>query len=160
MLIAMVSLPFIQVVSREIFATPIIGVEELARFMLICAVFLALPYVISAGANVRMEELVAMLPGGVVHAAKVLGAMAATGTFAAITIASVVAIGGNLDNSTPTLGIPYWIFLGSAGVSFAMSTLECAIQTAKAIQGRPLYVTFPQEHEPEDELDLPDEMKH
>ncbi|MDP3256182.1 MAG: TRAP transporter small permease subunit [Bosea sp. (in: a-proteobacteria)] len=160
MLIAMVSLPFIQVVSREIFATPIIGVEELARFMLICAVFLALPYVISAGANIRMEEIVSMLPGSVVHMAKILGAIAATATFAAITIASFVAIGGNLDNSTPTLGIPYWIFLGAAGISFAMSTLECAIQTAKAIQGRPLYVTFPQEHEPEDELDLPDEMKH
>lgn len=57
MLAAMVSLPFVQVVSREIFAAPIIGVEELARFMLICSVFLALPYVISSGANIRMEEV-------------------------------------------------------------------------------------------------------
>jgi len=160
MLIAMVSLPFIQVVSREIFATPIIGVEELARFMLICSVFLALPYVISAGANIRMEEIVAMFPAGVVRAAKILGAATATATFAAIAVASFVAIGGNLDNSTPTLGIPYWIFLGAAFVSFAMSTLECAIQTAKIIQGRPLYVTFPQEHEPDEELDLPEDLKH
>ncbi|HEY5796550.1 MAG TPA: TRAP transporter small permease subunit [Bosea sp. (in: a-proteobacteria)] len=160
MLIAMVSLPFIQVVSREIFSTPIIGVEELARFMLICSVFLALPYVISAGANIRMEEIVAMFPAGVVRTAKILGAATATATFAAIAVASFVAIGGNLDNSTPTLGIPYWIFLGAAFVSFAMSTLECAIQTAKVIQGRPLYVTFPQEHEPEEELDLPEDLKH
>lgn len=160
MLVAMVSLPFIQVVSREIFATPIIGVEELARFMLICSVFLALPYVISAGANIRMEEIVAMFPAGVVRAARIGGAIAATATFAAIAVASLVAIGGNLDNSTPTLGIPYWIFLGAAFVSFAMSTLECAIQTLKVIQGRPLYVTFPQEHEPEEELDLPEDLKH
>lgn len=160
MLVAMVSLPFLQVVSREIFATPIIGVEELARFMLICSVFLALPYVVSAGANIRMEEIVAMFPAGVVRAAKVAGAITATAAFAAIAVASLVAIGGNLDNSTPTLGIPYWIFLGAAFISFAMTTLECAIQTVKVIQGRPLYVTFPEEHEPEEELDLPDEMKH
>ncbi|CAN5123343.1 hypothetical protein BH10PSE8_BH10PSE8_23110 [soil metagenome] len=101
-----------------------------------------------------------MFPAGVVRAAKILGAATATATFAAIAVASFVAIGGNLDNSTPTLGIPYWIFLGAAFVSFAMSTLECAIQTAKIIQGRPLYVTFPQEHEPEEELDLPEDLKH
>ncbi|KRE16940.1 hypothetical protein ASE63_14625 [Bosea sp. Root381] len=160
MLVAMVTLPFIQVVSREIFATPIIGVEELARFMLICSVFLALPYVVSAGANIRMEEIVGLFPAGVVRVAKIAGAITATATFAAIAIAAFVAIGGNLDNSTPTLGIPYWIFLGAAFVSFAMSALECAIQTVKIIQGRPLYVTFPQEHEPEEELDLPDDMKH
>jgi TRAP-type C4-dicarboxylate transport system permease small subunit len=160
MLVAMVSLPFIQVVSREIFATPIIGVEELARFMLICSVFLALPYVISAGANIRMEEIVTMLPAGVVRAAKILGAVTATATFAGIAVASLVAIGGNLDNSTPTLGIPYWVFLGAAFVSFAMSTLECGIQTVKVVRGRPPYVTFPQEHEPEEELDLPEDMKH
>ena len=160
MLIAMVSLPFIQVVSREIFSMPIIGVEELARFMLICSVFLALPYVISAGANIRMEEIVSMLPGGIVRAAKIGGAIVATATFGGITLASFVAIGGNLDNSTPTLGIPYWVFLGAAFVSFAMSTLECALQTVKVIQGRPLYVTFPQEHEPEEALDLPEDMKH
>lgn len=160
MLVAMVSLPFVQVVSREIFATPIIGVEELARFMLICSVFMALPYVISAGANIRMEEIVALLPASVVRAARITAAIAATVTFAAITGASFVAIGGNLDNSTPTLGIPYWVFLGAAFISFAMSTLECGIQALKAIQDRPLYVTFPQEHEPDEELDLPEEMKH
>lgn len=160
MLVAMVALPFIQVVSREIFAMPIIGVEELARFMLICSVFLALPYVVSAGANIRMEEIVSLFPAGVVRIAKIAGAATATATFAAIAAAAFVAIGGNLDNATPTLGIPYWIFLGAAFVSFAMSALECAIQTVKVIQGRPLYVTFPQEHEPEEELDLPDDMKH
>ena len=54
--------------AREIFATPIIGASELARFMLICSVFLALPYVVSSGANIRMEEILStMLPAGVVR---------------------------------------------------------------------------------------------
>lgn len=160
MLAAMVTLPFIQVVSREIFAVPIVGVEELARFMLICSVFVALPYVISAGANIRMEEIVGLMPAGFVRIAKIAAALTATATFAAMTVASGAAIGGNLDNSTPTLGIPYWIFFGAAFTGFGMSTLECAIQLVKIIQDRPLYVSFPQEQEPEEELDLPAEMRH
>ena len=159
MLVAMVSLPFIQVISREVFSVPIIGVEELARFMLICSVFLALPYVVSAGANIRMEDIVSMLPAGLVQTLKFVGAFAAIATFAALTVASVVAIRANFDNSTPTLGIPYWIFLGAAFCGFAMTTLECAVQLVKVIQSKPLYVTFPQEQEPEEELDLPAEMQ-
>lgn len=159
MLLAMVTLPFIQVVSREIFSSPIIGVEELARFMLICSVFLALPYVISAGASIRMEEILSMFPARAIHLAKVAAAAICTATFAAMGVASLIAIGTNLDNATPTLGIPYWIFLGAASVSFAMAMLECGIQLVKALQDRPLYVTFPQEQEPEEELDLPEEMR-
>ena len=159
MLLAMVTLPFIQVVSREIFSSPIIGVEELARFMLICSVFFALPYVISAGASIRMEEILSMLPAAVIHLARIAAGAICTATFAAMGVASLIAIGTNLDNATPTLGIPYWIFLGAASVSFAMATLECGIQLVKALQARPLYVTFPQEQEPEEELDLPEEMR-
>jgi TRAP-type C4-dicarboxylate transport system permease small subunit len=159
MLVAMVSLPFIQVVAREIFGIPIIGVEELARFMLICSVFLAVPYVVSAGASIRMEEILAMLPPRIVHGMKMATAFICTATFAAMVAASLIAIGTNLDNATPTLGIPYWIFLGAAVLSFSMTTLECAIQCFKVFQRKPLYITFPQEQEPEEELDLPEAMR-
>jgi TRAP-type C4-dicarboxylate transport system permease small subunit len=142
MLVAMVSLPFIQVVAREIFGIPIIGVE-----------------VVSAGASIRMEEILAMLPPRIIHGLKLAAAFICTATFAAIVAASLIAIGTNLDNATPTLGIPYWIFLGAAVLSFSMTTLECAIQFFKVLQGKPLYVTFPQEQEPEEELDLPEAMR-
>jgi TRAP-type C4-dicarboxylate transport system permease small subunit len=160
MLVAMVALPFIQVVAREIFATPIVGAEELARFMLICTVFVALPYVVSAGANIRMEEFLGFLPGGLVRAVQLLIAATAVVAFAIAAVSSVVAIRSNLDNATPTLGIPYWIFLGAAFVGLTMTTVECAVQFAKALRRQPLYVTFPQEHEPEEELDLPAELRH
>jgi TRAP-type C4-dicarboxylate transport system permease small subunit len=159
MLVAMVSLPFIQVIAREIFGMPIIGVEELARFMLICSVFLAVPYVVSAGASIRMEEIRAMLPPRIIHGLKLTAAVICTATFGAMVVASLIAIGTNLDNATPTLGIPYWIFLGAAVLSFSMATLECAVQVIKVAQDKLLYVTFPEEQEPEEELDLPEEMR-
>ena len=54
---------------------------------------------------------------------------------------------------------PYWLFLGAAFVSFTMTTVECGIQLVKVLQDKPLYVSFPQEMEPAEELDLPPEMK-
>lgn len=152
-LVALVSLPFIQVVLREVFSRPIVGAEELTRFMLICSVFLALPYVVAAGATVRMEELVTMLPARVLRPLKVLTAATAATAFAVMAYASLVAISSNLDNATPTLGIPYWIFLGAAFASFTMTAIECVIQLLKILQNRPLYITFPLEAEPPADFD-------
>ena len=160
MLVAMVALPFIQVVAREVFSSPIVGAEELARFMLICTVFVALPYVVSAGANIRMEEFLGFLPAGFVRVVKLTIAATAVIAFGIAAFSSLVAIRANLDNATPTLGIPYWIFLGAAFAGLSMTTLECAVQFVKAVRGQPLYVTFPAEHEPEEELDLPAELRH
>jgi TRAP-type C4-dicarboxylate transport system permease small subunit len=160
MLVAMVALPFIQVVAREIFSSPIVGAEELARFMLICTVFIALPYVVSAGANIRMEEFLGFLPGSLRRVVQLVIAATAIAAFAVAAASSIVAIRSNLDNATPTLGIPYWIFLGAAFTGLTMTTLECAVQFVKALRRQPLYVTFPGEHEPEEELDLPDELRH
>lgn len=145
---ALISLPFVQVVAREVFSRSIVGVEELTRFMLICSVFLALPYVLAAGANVRMGELVSMLPQKTVKALKLLTVATAAATFTIVAIASLIAIRSNLDNSTPTLGIPYWVFLGAAFASFAMTATECVVQLVKMLQDRPEYITFRQEEEP------------
>lgn len=159
MLVAMVSLPFIQVVAREIFGSPLIGAEELARFMLICTVFIALPVVAAGGANIRMEEILSLFPARCVRSVRIVIAIVATGAFAVAAVASVIAITSNLDNATPTLGMPYWLFLGAACVSFTMTTVECIVQLVKVLQDKPLYISFPQEMEPVEELDLPPEMK-
>ncbi len=160
MLVTMVALPFVQVMAREVFSAPIVGAEELARFMLICTVFIALPYVVSAGASIRMEEFLGFLPAGVVRAVQLAIAAIAVLAFTIAAISSLVAIRSNLENATPTLGIPYWIFLGAAFVGLTMTSVECAVQFLKAVRRQPLYVTFPQEHEPEEELNLPDELRH
>lgn len=159
MLCAMVALPFIQVVAREIVGAPLIGAEEFARFMLICTVFIALPCVAAGGANIRMEEILSLCPARLVRGVKVAITIVASATFATAAVASMIAIASNLDNATPTLGMPYWLFLGAACVSFTMTTLECVVQLIKVLQDRPLYIHFPQEMEPEEDLDLPPEMK-
>jgi TRAP-type C4-dicarboxylate transport system permease small subunit len=103
-----------------------------------------------------MDEFLGFFPPRFVRAVKLAIAAAAVLVFAAAAVSSLVAIRANLDNATPTLGIPYWVFLGAAFAGFSMTAFECAVQFVKALRALPLYVTFPAEQEPQEDLTLPD----
>jgi TRAP-type C4-dicarboxylate transport system permease small subunit len=146
----MILLPAVQVVLREVVGMPFVGAEELTRFMLICLVFVTFPYVIASGANIRMEELSQYLPHALQRVLTIV--IAATGAIAlAVAAASVaVATARNLNNATPTLGIPYWVFFSAAFLGFLAAALECTLQLWKAICGYALYVSFKDEAPPDD----------
>ena len=153
LLVVMIGLPTLQVFLREVFRSPFIGAEELARFMLICVVFVTLPYVVVSGANIRMAEFTALLPAGARRVLQVvIGATAAAG-FGLAALSVAVATLRNLSNATPTLGIPYWVFFSAGFLGLFFAAAESAIQAVKAAAGRDIYVTFPEDEAPE-EIDL------
>ena len=67
LLTLVIVLPAVQIFLREVTHTPFIGAAELVRFMLICTVFIAFPYVVSSGSNIRMEEIQLTLPAVIVR---------------------------------------------------------------------------------------------
>lgn len=145
MIALMLILPALQVLMREVFRAPFMGSEELTRFMLICVVFVTLPYITATGANIRMEELLHALPKRVRALLAVI--IPATGAVAlgiaglAVTVATL----SNLNNATPTLGIPYYIFFSAALFGFVFGAVESLIQVWKALKGHPPYVHFADE---------------
>jgi TRAP-type C4-dicarboxylate transport system permease small subunit len=146
----MIALPALQVVLREVLNLPFVGAEELTRFMLICVVFVTLPYVVVSGANIRLEEGLHLLPRPLQRLINVM--IAATGalTFGVTAAAIGVATLRNLQNATPTLGIPYWVFLSAAFVGFLVTGIEFALQLWKVATRRPPFVTFADEASPDD----------
>ena len=145
MVAVMIALPAIQVVLREVLELPFIGAEELTRFMLICVVFVTFPYVVVSGTNIRLEEGLLLLPKHLQRGIHV--AIAATGavTLAVAAAAIAVATLRNLQNATPTLGIPYWVFFSAAFLGLGLASVESGLQFWKALRGLPLYVTFADE---------------
>jgi TRAP-type C4-dicarboxylate transport system permease small subunit len=149
LLAVMIALPALQVGLR---ATPyaFIGAGELTRFMLICVVFLTLPYVISSGASIRVEDLTKGLPESIQRVLRIT--IPATGIlgfgFASYSVA--LAVLRNLNNATPSLGIPYWVFFSAAFVGLLVAAVECAIQLVKALHDQDLYVSFAEEQPPEE----------
>ena len=115
----LVLVPTAQVVMRNVFVLPFIGAEELTRFLLICLVFCGYPLVVQNGENIVMGEIKASLPArfrAIVNVGISLSAIAITAFLAWVTATN---ISKNLANATPTLGIPFWIFLGATLFGFA-----------------------------------------
>jgi len=153
LLFVMIALPAVQVFLRAVVGSPFVGAEELARFMLICVVFITLPYVVSSGSSIRMEEILSALPRALQRPLRVLGAGVAAVAFGIAAWSVAIATLRNLDNATPTLGIPYWVFFSAAFFGLFVAAVESAVQLVKALGDRPLYLSFAEE-QPPDEPDL------
>ncbi|SMC95193.1 TRAP transporter small permease [Rhizobium sp. RU36D] len=134
MVAGLVLVPTAQVIMRNVFVLPFIGAEELTRFLLICLVFCAYPLVVQNGENIVMGEIKAALPSrlrAVVNISISLSAIAITVFLAWVTATN---ISKNLSNATPTLGIPFWIFLGATLFGFAGAVVVHLIHLRKPPQ--------------------------
>lgn len=122
-LLALVAVPFAQVVLRDLFGAPIVGAEEFTRFLLIVLVFAAFPIVVMQHENIVMAEFREALPPRLRRALAVLITLSAALSAGFIAYVAWVTIFKNLNNATPTLKIPFWLFLGSTFVGFALASL-------------------------------------
>jgi len=130
----LVLVPSAQVIMRGVFVLPFIGAEELTRFLLICLIFCAYPLVVKNGENIVMGEFKAAMPPKarrIVNFLISVSAIAATGFIAYVTATN---ISRNLSNATPTLGIPFWIFLGATLFGFAGAALVHLLHLRKPPQ--------------------------
>lgn len=128
LLAALVFIPFVQVVLRDVFVAPIIGAGELTRFLLICTVFLAYPLVVANGENIEMTDLKAALPRRLALVLSKASLGISLLVCLVMTVALVRTVGDNLNNATPTLKIPFWLFLGATSICFGAGALLHAAQ--------------------------------
>ena len=131
---ALIVVPSAQIVMRGLFGLPFIGAEELTRFLLICLVFIAYPLVVETGENIVMGELRQALPRPVREASNIaisVSAIVVTGFLAYVTWRTIFQ---NLNNATPTLQIPFWIFLAATLFGFAGAALVHLVHLRKPPQ--------------------------
>ena len=134
LLAALIAVPSAQIVMRGVFGLPFVGAEELTRFMLICLVFVAYPLVVEAGENIVMGEVRRALPRplrAAINVAISVSAVAVTAFLAYVTGRNIFA---NLNNVTPTLQIPFWIFLAAALFGFAGAAIVHLVHLRKPPQ--------------------------
>lgn len=118
LLAGLIIVPAAQIIMRGAFGLPFVGAEELTRFLLICLVFTAYPLVVETGENIVMGELRRALPKpvrAVVNVAISVSAAAVTGFLAYVAWQTIFQ---NLNNATPTLQIPFWLFLAATFFCF------------------------------------------
>ncbi|MFC7736615.1 TRAP transporter small permease [Roseomonas sp. GCM10028921] len=118
LMLGLVALPVIQILVREVFQLPIFGLDEVARLFMILGVFVAYPLVIDAGENLVMGEFKAALPARALRVADLVIGLCCAAACLGMVWALWEALAANPRNRTPTLGIPFWIYLGGAAVGF------------------------------------------
>lgn len=124
LLALLVATPLAQIVMRSVFNVPMSGAEELARYFLICVVFLAAPLVTFSGGQIAMEELQARIPPRPRWWLQLAIEVAGIAFFAGMAVAAGVTISNNLRNQTATLEMPFWLFMAPLAVGMALLALE------------------------------------
>lgn len=122
-LAALVLLPVTQVFLRDVFSSPVIGLEEATRWALIILVFLGAPLLISTNEQIRLTEFVELLPRPVHMALERLTLMAGGVVLGVIAWSGLLSILRNFGTRTPVLDIPFWLFASPMLVGFAVAAI-------------------------------------
>jgi TRAP-type C4-dicarboxylate transport system permease small subunit len=128
--------PLAQIIVRGVFNAPMASAEELARYFLICLTFLASSYVTLEGGQIRMEEFQGALPARLRWYLQMTIEVAGIVMFGVIFMAAAITIGDNLDNQTPTLEMPFWLFMAPLLVGSLLLMLETAMQFLHTLKRR------------------------
>jgi TRAP-type C4-dicarboxylate transport system permease small subunit len=134
LLALLIATPLAQIVMRSVFNVPMSGAEELTRYFLICAVFLAAPLVTFDGAQIGMEEFQALIPPRPRWWLQLAIEVAGIVFFGFIAVAAAVTIRNNLSNQTATLEMPFWLFMAPLVIGMALLAVETAARLAHTWQ--------------------------
>jgi TRAP-type C4-dicarboxylate transport system permease small subunit len=128
--------PLAQVLVRGVFNAPMASAEELARYFLISLTFLASSYVTVEGGQIRMEEFQGLLPARLRWHLQMTIELAGVAMFLVIFVATAITIGDNLENQTPTLEMPFWLFMAPLLVGSLLLMIETLMQFLHTLRRR------------------------
>ena len=134
-LAAIVVLPASQIVLRELGA-PFVGMEELARYFMIVVTFVGIPLVNYEGGHIRMDEIHRLIPLSASQVLRVIIAIVSGTAFGIVVVAIYSSVRITMGSSTPTLGIPFWLFNAPAILGLALGALEFLLQAWRVARGR------------------------
>jgi len=134
-LAAIVVLPASQIVLRE-FGAPFIGMEELARYFMIVVTFVGIPLVSYEGGHIRMDEIHRFVPLSVSQVLRVIIAILSGTAFGVVVVAIYSSVAITMGSSTPTLGIPFWLFNAPAILGLGLGALEFFLQAWRVARRR------------------------
>ncbi|GHU25531.1 C4-dicarboxylate ABC transporter [Betaproteobacteria bacterium] len=111
-----------QIILRSFFDMPLMGAEELTRFMVLSGILFPLAYTERFNSHIVMEELQNLLPQVIKSVLRFLIQLSTTVVYILVTLSATLVLINNANNTTATLEIPFWIFflpnvLGFLGIS-------------------------------------------
>jgi len=112
------------------------GAEEMTRYFLICLTFLAASYVTEQGGQIRMEEFQFLLPPRPRWLLQLLIELCGVAVFGILCVASVVTIARNLNNQTPIMEMPFWLFMAPLALGSLLLSVETLVMLVHTWRSR------------------------
>jgi TRAP-type C4-dicarboxylate transport system permease small subunit len=134
LLLLLIATPLAQIVMRSVFNVPMSGAEELARYFMICLVFLGAPLVTLWGGQIGMEEFQALIPPRPRWWLQLLIEISGIALFLLVALATAVTIRNNMSNQTATLEMPFWLFMAPLAIGSLLLVVETAAKLAHTWQ--------------------------
>jgi TRAP-type C4-dicarboxylate transport system permease small subunit len=103
---------------------------------MIVVTFIGIPLVSHEGGHIRMDEIHRLIPGGASTVLRVIIAIVSGASFAAVVVAVYSSVMITMGSSTPTLGIPFWLFNLPAVVGLGVGAIEFFRQAWRVARGR------------------------
>jgi TRAP-type C4-dicarboxylate transport system permease small subunit len=126
LLALLIATPLAQIVMRSVFNVPMSGAEELARYFMICLVFLGAPLVTLWGGQIGMEEFQVLIPPRPRWWLQLLIEISGIALFLLVALATAVTIRNNMSNQTATLEMPFWLFMAPLAIGSLLLVVETA----------------------------------
>ena len=108
----------LQVILRQIFQRPLMGAEEMTRYMVIWVIMTPLAYTERVNGHIIMEEFQALFPAPIKKIIRFICAASTTVVYIVITLSVISVYRNNLHNMTATLKIPFWLFFIPTAIGF------------------------------------------
>ena len=127
LLALLIATPLAQIMMRGVFNVPMSGAEELTRYFLITMTFIGSSYVTVQGGQIRMEEVQGFIPPRPRWLLQLCIELCGIAMFGLLCAAGIITILNNLQNKTPTIEMPFWLFMAPLAVGSALLVVETAV---------------------------------
>ena len=137
-LILLIGTILLQVILRFVFLKPLMGAEELTRYLVICVVMFPLAYSERSGSTIIMEEIQSMFPRVIRNTINMASHVLTTVVYAIVTVSAFSVMINNVTNRTATLEMPFWLFFLPAVLGLSTMTVVRVITVVYKITKRGL----------------------
>ena len=126
-LLVLLGTVLLQILLREVFLLPLMGAEEMTRYMVVWVIMTPLAFTERKNGHIIMEEIQALFPTILRKIIRFIIAVSTTAVYILIVFSVIHVFSNSANNVTATLKIPFWIFflpnaIGFVGISMVRIT--------------------------------------
>jgi TRAP-type C4-dicarboxylate transport system permease small subunit len=123
----------LQVISRYVFAHPLLWTEEIARYLLILLAFIGAPIAVRKGSSISLDFLVAGLPGKVRRTLSVVSLILELGFYIAVAYQSVSMALFSRGRFLVSVQVPRALVYAIIAFGFVLMAIRCLARLVSAL---------------------------